>query len=464
MRISKLMAWVCLAICVQVGCQSFDVATGKVKTKVVSQAERLKWFNDARFGMFIHWGLYSVPAGVWEGKKYKRGVEWIQNFAKIHPDRYEKLIAKFNPVKFDAKAWVKTAKDAGMKYIVITTKHHDGFALFDSKVSDFDVMATPFKRDIMKELIAACRAEGIRIGWYHSIMDWHHKDYLPRHKWDDRRAGEMEVYKRYLYAQVKEILTQYGKIDMLWFDGEWEKSWTHEDGVKMYDFAMKLQPEMIINNRVDKGRHAKNRKYPLSAYAGDYGTPEQKIPAKGLGAGVAWESCMTMNGTWGYSGHDLNWKFAKTLVRNLINTSSKGGNFLLNVGPTGLGEIPEASLTRLAKLGKWLDVYGSAIYKTTATPFETLTFSGRCTVSHLANGNDRLNLFIFSEPKNGELELLGLRNKIVKVQYLDSGKAVDFKRKGKAVVLDVSDLELNRYASVLTVEVKGKVVVAKKKH
>ena len=189
---------------------------------------RMQWWREARFGLFIHWGLYAVPAGEWNGKTIYG--EWIRNNAHIPLAVYDKLVDKFNPVKFNADAWVRMAKDAGMKYIVITSKHHDGFALFDSKVSGFDVMATPFKRDILKELAEACRkADGIRLCFYHSIMDWHHPDYLPRRDWEtDRPAAgaNFERYIRYLKAQLKELITSYGPIGVLWFDGEWENTWT----------------------------------------------------------------------------------------------------------------------------------------------------------------------------------------------------------------------------------------------
>ncbi len=450
MKMSNLMLWVCLVFCILIGCSTASAAEGKT----FSKAERLAWFNEARFGMFIHWGLYSNPAGEWKGKKIGGIGEWIQRAAQIAPADYEKLKDIFNPVKFDADAWAKTAKEAGMKYIVITTKHHDGFALFDSKVSDYDVMSSPFKRDILEELSAACRKHGIRVGWYHSILDWHHPDYLPKLKSDLRAKGDHAKYKKYLFAQVKEILTQYGKIDMLWFDGEWDRTWTHADGLRMYEFALKLQPELIINNRVDKGRQGMAGMNKKGDFAGDFGTPEQEIPATGF-AGESWESCMTMNDTWGFKKDDHKWKSVKTLIRNLINTSSKGGNFLLNVGPTGLGEIPEPSLKRLASMGEWLQVYGDVIYATTASPFKELAFKGRCTVSQLDNGNTRLNLFVFDKPRSGKIVLYGVKNKVLGAKIFVGGKKVVVKQAGGVVTLDVSGLVMNGHATVVMVELAG---------
>ncbi|MFQ5748834.1 MAG: alpha-L-fucosidase, partial [Planctomycetota bacterium] len=191
---------------------------------------RLEWWQDARFGLFLHWGLYSIPAGEWEGRTDH--AEWIMNSAHIPVRDYEKFLGRFNPAAFDADAWAQPAREAGMGYMVITIKHHDGFALFDSAVSDYDVMATPFRRDVMKELSEACARAGLRMGWYYSIMDWHHPDYLPRRPWEKRSAAgaDFERYVRYLRAQVSELLTRYGPIGALWFDGEWEGSWDHAHG------------------------------------------------------------------------------------------------------------------------------------------------------------------------------------------------------------------------------------------
>ena len=216
---------------------------------------RMEWWREARFGMFIHWGLYSVPAGEWKGET-NHG-EWIRTTAEIPIDEYDKFREQFNPVNFDAQEWVRMARDAGMKYIVITSKHHDGFCLFDSKQTDFDVMSTPFKRDILKELSEACQTDGIKMCWYHSIMDWHHPDYLPRRGWETNRPAEgadLNRYIKYMKSQLEELTSHYGKIGVLWFDGEWEETWTHEYGVDLYNYVRNLQPDIIINNRVDNGR------------------------------------------------------------------------------------------------------------------------------------------------------------------------------------------------------------------
>lgn len=368
------------------------------------QDQRMQWWRDARFGMFIHWGLYSVPAGEWKGKKTpEKLAEWIQERSQIPGEDYEPLVKQFNPIKFNADQWVRVAKDAGVKYIVITTKHHDGFCLFDSKYTDYDVMSTPFKRDIMKELADACQRQGVQICWYHSIMDWHHPDYLPRRSWENRSAegANFDRYVTYLKNQLRELTTNYGKIGVLWFDGEWEDTWTHQHGQDLYEYVRGLDPNIIVNNRVDKGRQGMVGLTKEGEFAGDFGTPEQEIPATGL-PGVDWETCMTMNDTWGYATGDQNWKSAKDLIRKLIDVASKGGNFLLNVGPTAEGVIPSASVDRLKAIGQWMKINGESIYGTSASPFKELAW-GRCTQKQLPDGKTRLYLHVFDWPKDGKL-------------------------------------------------------------
>ena len=374
--------------------------------------ERMAWFREARFGMFIHWGLYSVAAGVWDGKPVTGAGEWIMETGKIPVSQYEKLAPQFNPVKFNARQWVGIAKSAGMKYIVITSKHHDGFGLWNSQLTDWCVKSTPFKRDPLKELAEACKQEGVRLCFYHSIMDWHHPDYTPRRPWNDVAQGEpnFDRYVTYMKGELKELLTGYGPLGILWFDGEWEKTWTHEQGMDLYNYVRSFQPKIIINNRVGKGRAGMTGMDKGGERVGDYGTPEQEIPATGFGPGVDWESCMTMNETWGYKNQDHQWKSAETLVRNLIDCASKGGNYLLNVGPTGEGLIPNASVERLAEIGKWMKVNSDSIYGTGASPFSKLTW-GRCTKKITPKGAT-LYLHVFTWPEDGKLVVPGLRNKV----------------------------------------------------
>ncbi len=397
---------------------------------VAQRDQRMQWWREARFGLFIHWGLYAVPAGQWDGKPASGTGEWIMRNAKIPVSEYEKLAGQFNPVKFDARRWVQIARDAGMQYIVITSKHHDGFCLFETQQTEYDVMdATPFKRDILAELSQACREAGLRFCLYHSILDWHHPDFLPRLPWDARPAegADFDRYTGYMKNQLRELVTQYGPLGVLWFDGEWEDSWTHERGADLYRYVLELQPDIIINNRVDKGRAGMAGMTVDAQFAGDFGTPEQEIPANGL-PGVDWESCMTMNDTWGFRSDDHNWKSSETMIRMLIDIASKGGNFLLNVGPTAAGEIPAPSVERLAAMGAWMRSNEESIRGTSASPFRRMPFNGRCTVR-----GKRLYLHVFEWPADHVLTLEGVRNKAVFADLLANVRAESSRPRGKGL-------------------------------
>lgn len=414
---------------------------------------RMNWWREARFGMFIHWGLYSIPAGEWKGQEVPGIGEWIMNSAQIPVAEYEPLTKQFNPVKFNADEWVSIAKRAGMKYIVITSKHHDGFCLWDSKLTDYDVMdATPFKRDILRELYDAAQKQGMTMCFYHSIMDWHHPDYLPRRPWDPRPdvKADFPKYVEHLRGQVSELLTNFPKTGILWFDGEWENTWTHEQGQPLYDLCRKLAPGVIVNNRVDKGRGGMAGMSD-DGFAGDYGTPEQEIPSTGL-PGVDWESCMTMNDTWGFKKSDHNWKSSSTLIRMLIETSSKGGNFLLNVGPTSEGVIPPESVERLATVGGWLAANGEAIYGTHAGPFKKLPW-GRATAKP-EGANTALYLCVYDWPSDGVLRVPGLLNKALSASVLGGGESMA-RHDGDDVVIKVGNHPRNPYATVVKLVVEG---------
>lgn len=433
------------------------------------KAKRMAWFDAARFGMFIHWGLYAQPAGVWKGKKNPHACEWLQCNAKIPVSEYEPLIKTFNPTKYDPESWVKLAKDAGMKYIVITSKHHDGFALYDSKYTDWDMGGTPSKnKDLLKPLADACRKHGLKICWYHSIMDWHHphyggKDIQPWRGNSTIEKPDMETYIAFMKNQLHELLTNYGDISLLWFDGQWEGSWTHEMGKDLYDYCRTLQPNIIINNRVDVGWTKEAGMTKPGEYRGDYGTPEQKIPPTGFGPGIYWESCMTMNDTWGFKTHDHNWKSDKVLIHNLIDIASKGGNFLLNVGPTAEGEIPAPSIERLKAMGAWMKVNGESIHGTSASPFEKLTWKGRCTKKVLPNGVTRLYFHVFEWPKDRQLTIPQLTNKPVSATALANGLSLPVSGEEGAWKIQLPAQAFDPIASVIRVDLAGKLTPTSKK-
>lgn len=415
------------------------------KQDIIKNDPRLKWFNEARFGMFIHWGPYALAAGEWNGKDSYG--EWLQCDARIPNTEYEKLSAAFNPVKFDAKAWAKMAKVAGMKYLVFTTKHHDGFCMFDSQYTDYSIVKfSPYKKDLTKALADACREEGIIFCPYYSSTDWHHPEVPAKYMQKGFHGASnpdanMEKYTEYMHHQVEELLTNYGKVGVLWFDAG--GAFRGEDRNKLLDaenLVKKIrakQPECLINNRLGAGA--------------DYGTPEQKIPNNSMGIATSWETCMTMNDHWGYNKADKNWKAADTLIRKLVECASKGGNYLLNIGPTGDGEFPPESIERLNAIGKWMRVNGEAIYGTTASPFASAPEWGRLT----QKGN-MLYLFVYNLPAGGKM-VLPLDNRFKSARVLGQEKAKISGKSSKAgLTLSFIGMQVNSAATVIVLELDGK--------
>ena len=401
---------------------------------------RMQWWKDAKFGMFIHWGIYSVPSGKW-GETTTYG-EWIMHSAKIPRAEYAAFAKKFNPTGFNADEWVKLAKDAGQKYIVITSKHHDGFAMFGSKADPYNIVdATPFKRDILKELAEACRKQDMKLGFYYSqAQDWYHPGgaVSGNVEWDETHKGDMNKYvEEIAIPQVKEILANYGDVAVLWWDTP--TNMTQEMAQKLADLT-KPYPNLITNNRLGAGMW------------GDLETPEQFVPATGF-PGRNWEVCMTMNGHWGYNAYDDRWKSTTDLLQKLIDIVSKGGNFLLNVGPNQYGIIPEVCQQNLREMGDWLKLNGEAIYGTQASPFPFLSW-GRATLK-----GQKLYLHVFNWPKDGKL-VVPFSNKITKAYLLADDKTslkVTAGKENSAIQLPV--YAPDKIASVVAVEFEGTPVV-----
>ncbi len=380
--------------------------------------KRTDWFVDARFGMFIHWGLYAVPARH----------EWIRNHEYITNEDYQKYFDVFDPDLFDAKEWARAAKNAGMKYLVITTKHHEGFCLWDSKFTDYKATNIPAGRDLLREIVDAFRAEGIRIGFYYSLIDWHHPDFtidrnhplrnLPAEEQAKLNEGrDMKRYAKYMRDQVTELLTNYGKIDILWFDfsypGENGKGRDDWESEKLIKLIRKLQPDAIIDNRLD---------LPGAA---DIFTPEQFQPEKPVrdenGELIVWEGCQTFSGSWGYHRDESTWKSAKQCIGMLIRHVARGGNLIMNVGPTSRGYFDDRALERLADFGKWMKYNGRSIYGCGMAPEEIIEPNG-CSFTYNAEKN-RLYIHIFDWPF-GRINVHGLAGKVKYAQLLHDGSEV----------------------------------------
>jgi alpha-L-fucosidase len=404
----------------------------------------MAWFRDAKFGMFIHWGVYAVPAGTYKGEQIKGIGEWIMLRGKIPVADYRAYAKEFNPVKYNPEAWAELAKDAGMKYIVITTKHHDGFALFPSDVTEWDVAdATPYKKDLITPLAEAVRRNGLKFGAYYSqAQDWNHRGgaksgYKEGEGWDDAHKGNFDEYlARIAVPQTREILTRI-KPDILWWDTPHLMT---PERAKPLNALLPLRPGLITNNRLGGG------------YKGDTETPEQHVPATGF-KGRDWETCMTMNDTWGFKSYDHNWKSTEVILRNLVDIVSKGGNYLLNVGPTAEGEIPAPSIERLKAVGAWMKVNGVAIYGTTASPFAKLTW-GRCTKKVTDTGGT-LYLHVFDWPADGKLVIPGLQSKVTGARLLATGARLTAGIEGDNWLVSLPAKAPDAIASVVEVTFAG---------
>jgi alpha-L-fucosidase len=437
-----------------------------VSAQQLPKNERMQWWREARFGMFIHWGVYAQFAGVYQGhEQLKGGAEWIMNRSKIPVEEYQAMAKQFNPVNYDPDAWVRMAKDAGMKYIVITAKHHDGFALFQTKASKWNIVdATPYGKDILKPLAAACKKYGIRLGFYYSqAQDWNNPGgtvsrrlasegwlnpdsaridaYTKEHNghWDplQETAGFADYIDKVAVPQVKELLTNYGEVAVLWWDTPTNMT---EDAALKLQAQLKYQPQIITNDRLKR-----------PDFPGDTKTPEQKIPGLSELDGQDWETCMTMNGTWGYRTSDNNWKTTETLVRNLCDIASKGGNYLLNVGPKPDGTFPEQSVRSLKEIGEWMKINGEAIYGTKASPLQPLSW-GRCTQKKIGN-ETFLYLSVFNWPADGKLLVPDIRQQPLSAQLLVNGQTITAQSGQEGLLLIVPSKMPDTIATVIKLSI-----------
>jgi alpha-L-fucosidase len=431
---------------------------------------RMKWWEEARFGMFIHWGVYAVPAGTYNGHQIGNIGEWIMNRGKIPVAEYKQFAKQFNPILYNPNEWVRLAREAGMKYIVITAKHHDGFALFKTSASNWNMVdATPYAKDLLKPLAAACRKYGVKLGFYYShAQDWVNPGgaairRVTREGWANPDSVAIDTYTKehgghwdpaqttttmanYIdkvaVPQVKELLTNYGDVAVLWWDTPTDMT---DEFAEKLNALLKLQPNIITNDRLKRPN-----------FPGDYKTPEQRIPKLSELDGKNWETCMTMNETWGYKSYANNWKSTETLVRNLVDIASKGGNYLLNVGPKADGTFPQESIDRLKEVGAWMKANGEAVYATHASPLPAFTW-GRCTKKE-NKGSTTLYLSVFDWPKDGKLLVPGLQNDVVTAALLANGTKLKTTTSAEGLLITVPAAMPDAIATVIKLEVKGVII------
>ena len=405
-------------------------------------SDGLQWFQDAKFGMFIHWGLYSLLA---------RG-EWVMHNEKIPVSEYEPLVEQFNPVKFNADEWVSIAADAGQRYIVITSRHHDGFSMYDTALSDYKVTRTPFQRDPILELADACAQRGdIKLGFYSSLLDWHH----PAYRFRAESGLAWAEYLEFLHGQVRELCTQFGEIACIWLDGDWPNHLLNDDNAyfaaggsfeyeKLYDMIHTLQPNAVIHNN----RHVE----PLPGE--DVQGFEQDLPGQNTAgfntttiANLPMEVCMTINDSWGVSEQDENHKSAQQLIRTLVHSASMGANYLLNVGPTALGEILPVHAERLRAMGRWLSVYGDSIYGTRAGLIPTATNG-----SSVSTMNGQTHYVHVSDYVSDAVTLRDAPTNLTKAFLLKDGSPVKLTRRDENVVLTILPQQRDEVDTVIRLE------------
>lgn len=457
----KIMAFIILLSFI------FSLHAQKANTSTADQDKKMEWWREAKFGMFIHWGPYSILGGVYKGHNQNRGgAEWIMNRCKIPVAEYQQITKGFNPTKYDAEAWVKLAKEAGMKYIVITTKHHDGFAMFKSNASKYNIVDfTVYNKDILDELAKACRKHKMKLGFYYSqAQDWNNTGgsvarKLMREGWPNPDSTRIDAYTeankgywdpaqqtatmdeyidKVSVPQIKELLTNYGDVAVLWWDTP----------TQMTDaFAEKISAELAKYPQIIQNDRLKRPNFP-----GDYKTPEGRVPKAEDIEGVDWETCMNIGSSWGFKSWENAWKPTEVLIRNLITIAARGGNYLLNVGPTPEGEIPEPSVARLKEMGEWMKINGEAIYATQRSIiFPTW---GECIRKDNKN-NTTLYLCVFEWPSDGKLHF-NIDSEIKGATLLQNKKTLNIQKTIDGIIIDVPTKSPDAIASVIKLELKEK--------
>ena len=415
---------------------------------------RMQWWKDAKYGMFIHYGLYSILGGEYKGEVTPKIAEWIQNTLKIPLAEYQKLMKQFDAKDFNADEWAKTAKDAGMKYMVLTSKHHDGFALFNSKVSAYNVMNTPFNRDIVKELKEACHKQGLKFGLYYShVIDWENPNaYIGEGKllermntvdFDPKKMDRSKYLKDKSFPQLREILTNYGDIDILWFD--MGKGYDNEELREFVKITKELQPNIIISSRI--GDEVAPTSINKDMYF-DFFTPSDNY-FTGDELAIPFEMAGTTNTSWGYRKDDHEWRKPNFILSSLIASASRNGNYLLNVGPMPSGKMPEEPVKNLKIAGQWLKENGESVYNTTPSPFPWNYNWG-----YVTQKPNKIYLNIFNWPKSNQIELNGIMSKVDKIHVLGTTKNVAFKQEGRFLTIDLDDVQKKEFATPLVVEYK----------
>jgi len=437
--------YVAVGLCSAASAWAADTTSNSPETVAetpAQKAERMKWFVDARFGMFIHWGPVSL-----------KGTEigWSRG-TKVPVDVYDHLYKEFNPVKFDAKQYVSVAKDAGMKYITLVTKHHDGFAMYATQLSDYSIMHAPLRRDVTKELAEECQKQGIHFCTYYSIIDWYHPDYLPRGAGDNRQPQDADFnrYYDFMKGQLREIVENYHP-SMIWFDGEWEDHWTVERGRDVYAMLRRLDPKIITNNRLGKDRaFGQGGLTPAEKTVGDFHTPEQETGRFSGDRNVYWESCMTICQQWAWKPNDA-LKSLKECIDLLVTNAGNDGNLMLNVGPMPSGEIEPRQVERLHQIGQWMKQYGESIYGTRGGPFKPEKW-GVCT----CKGNS-IFVHVLRWPDDGALNLSPIGKKIIASRLLGGGN-IEMKQTDAGIAIAVPPHSRQQLDTVIELRLDGSAV------